>query len=160
MPYHSKKKRKTSNESVRRKCFIQRNVTAKAPTSSSCELPILGELVPASARGLPAREVIRLVCDGNRLFTELTDEDLQARYPNSRRKITETRIKYARKNLVLKEEIYPVDEVNNHPSGIWQITAKGFQHFSKDHENWKPKYTIHKDAIIFVEDEIKDSGGK
>ena len=45
-------------------------------------------------------------------------------YPESKKKIVETIIKFSRKNLVGKGEIHPVSEEN---FGTWRATSKGIE---------------------------------
>lgn len=149
MPLRSKR---NDTKSSSKKTIVQRKVTAKAPTSSSCELPILKILSSAKDHQLSAREVIVEILSNGDWFDDLTEDDLQARYPNSRRKIVETRIKFARKNLTLKNQLYPCDETRDHPLGIWQIADDGLDRLKKNgDEEWKPKYSVLEDAIILLE---------
>ena len=60
----------------------------------------------------------------NKWFRELTEIDLKAVYPESKKKIVETIIKFSRKNLVVEGEIHPVSEEN---FGTWRATAKGIE---------------------------------
>jgi hypothetical protein len=57
-------------------------------------------------------------------------------------------IKYARKNLVMKGEIYPAGE--DKPAGIWIATPGGLERILREGSGWTPRYANH-DAIIIEE---------
>jgi hypothetical protein len=119
-------------------------VNARAPTASACEIPILSILFRAQDVGVPTKTVIQEVISEK--WFKLSDDDLKARYPKSKRKIVPTVIKYARKKIVLKGAIQPVGE--NVPIGTWRATRQGLGWFAtKRSEEWKPRYSTH-DAII------------
>ncbi len=148
------KNRKLAGDSRKKRTTIERNISARAPTTASCEIPILHILLVAQVHQLPAKDVIKKIAESGKWFEELTEDDLLARYPGSKRKIVETVIKYARKNLVLKGQSFPAigddDTINHRPAGVWEMTPKGFERLRKDQESWKPKYSIHKDSVIIV----------
>jgi len=97
--------------------------------------------------GMPTRIVLQEV--RSEKWFKLTDDDLKARYPKSRRKIVDSVIKYARKNLVLKGQILPVGE--NVPIGTWRATRIGLARYAVEWKEWKPRYSTH-DAIIIEEE--------
>jgi hypothetical protein len=70
-------------------------------------------------------------------FSELTAADLRAVYPESKKAIVDTKIKFSRKNLVEKGELYPATEET---IGIWKPSPAGVARAQKEAENWKPKY--------------------
>jgi hypothetical protein len=117
-------------------------VTVKAPVCTACELPILTVLRESPDSGIEAKAVIREVI---KWFDRLDEQDVNARYEKSRKKITQSIIKYAKKNLALKAQIYQAGE--GKPIGIWRITEKGSQRVAKDKDAWMPKYHTH-DAVI------------
>jgi hypothetical protein len=125
---------------------VTTRITAKAPTCKACEVPILTTLSRAPNSGLPTKEVLSEV---TKWFDRLDQNDRIALYPHSKKKITQTIIKYSRKNLVLKGQILPAGESN--PVGIWRITPKGLERVMKGREEWAPKYSSH-DAIIIEEE--------
>ncbi len=74
-------------------------------------------------------------------FSDLSEDDCQAKYPSSRKKIIQTIIKFSKKNLALK------DQVCSAPIGTWRITPKGAERVIKGMGEWVPRYSFH-DAII------------
>jgi hypothetical protein len=129
---------------------VIRRITSKSPTSSCAEIPILHVLSHAPENGLPARAVIKEVAESGKWFSKLDEDDLAARYENSRRRIVEIVLRYSRKNLVAKGQIYPPGI----RPGIWQITQKGLERISRN-DNWRAKYSVHA-AIMFVNSEERD----
>jgi len=118
-------------------------ITARSPTSSVCEIPILSLLFRAQEAGMSTRTVLQEVRSAK--WFKLSDDDLKARYPKSRRKIVDSVIKYGRKNLVLKGQILPVGE--GVPTGTWKATPRGLTRYTMEGQGWKPRYSTH-DAII------------
>src|SRR5579862_4462535 len=68
-------------------------VNAKAPTSSSCELPILYELLKDPQLGIATKIVLQEVRSA-KWFGKLTDDDKNACYPGSKKKIVDSVIKF------------------------------------------------------------------
>jgi len=95
---------------------------------------------------MPTRTVLQEVKSAK--WFKLSDDDLKARYPKSRRKIVDSVIKYGRKNLVLKGQILPVGE--GVAIGTWKATRIGLTRYSLEGQEWKPRYSTH-DAIIIEE---------
>jgi len=60
-------------------------------------------------------------------------------------------IKFARKNLVIKGQIYPAGE--GRPVGVWRATKMGLARASMERNDWVPRYSHH-DAIIIEEEKI------
>jgi len=118
-------------------------IMARAPTSSACEIPILSVLFKEQEVGVPTKTVLQEVRSAK--WFELSDDDLKARYPKSRRKIIDSVIKYARKNLVLKGAILPVGDV---PIGTWKATGPGLGWFAMKKYEWRPRYSTHNAIII------------
>jgi len=121
-------------------------VRTRAPAASSPEIPILSVLLKSPDNGMSTRTVIKEV---TRRFDRLSEDDRRACYPESRKKIVDSVIKFARKNLVMKEEIFPAGEKN--PIGVWKITPKGAEKVIALEESWRPRYSVH-DAIIIEEE--------
>ena len=130
---------------------ILTRVKAKVPTCSSCEIPILS-ILSRAPEGMPTKVVLNSVLEW---FDRLEEDDRNARYLASRKKIVETIIKYARKNLVIKNEIFPPGEKN--PIGTWRATGRGLERAVKEREGWRPRYTI-RDAVLITEEEVFDVG--
>jgi len=69
-----------------------RELRVRAPSCACCELPILSTLFStAPDSGLPTKEVIRKVITN--WFSDLSEDDCQAKYPGSRKKIIQTIVK-------------------------------------------------------------------
>jgi hypothetical protein len=129
----------------RKRRRVVRNVTSKSPTSTCAEIPILKTLGAAPEKKLSLKAVIKEVIESGKWFPELSQEDLVARHPNSKRKIVETALKFSRKNLVLKGELFPPSDI----PGIWRIAGKGLERINDPEkvDRWRRKYSEH-DAII------------
>jgi hypothetical protein len=120
-------------------------VTVKGPRASACELPILWTLSRGPEARMQTKKVVEKVIS---TWFELDEKDRKGRYPASRRKITESIVKFAKKNLVLKGQLFAVDEEGT-PLGVWRINSKGMERALKEKEAvWIPKYSFHNDAII------------
>jgi len=153
-----------SKRKGKKKQRLWRHITSKAPTSASCEIPIIVALLErGSGFRLPAKKVIEelTTTSRERWFPELNEDDLQARHPNSKRKIVEIAIRFARKNLELREELYPPSD--KHPAGTWEVAMKGKMRLGgwrvRGEGSWRAKYSVHTDAIIPVEtaEEVESS---
>ncbi len=142
-------KKTTSDHTTKRKRIgatkIIVKVRATSPAATSPEIPILRVLAKNSQNGVRTRDALREV-SGGVWYPKLNDDDRRARYSASRKKIVDSVIKFAKKNLVLKGEIYAVDE--DQPAVIWRITRKGLLRSAMEGNNWSPRYVIHEDAIV------------
>jgi hypothetical protein len=123
------------------------SVVSRAPSRASPEIPILATLAK-SPSGLKTKEVLRQV--KAHWLQELSETDLAAVYAESKKKVADTIIKYARKHLVEKGELYAPSEDN--PIGIWRATAKGMNRALSEQESWKPCY-VRVTAVIEIEEE-------
>jgi hypothetical protein len=138
----------TSSEGIRRKKKLFLSSKTRAPARSNPEIPILCVLAKSPILRQHTKVVLKEV--ESKWFKELTETDLKAIYPESKKKIVETIIKFSRKNLVGKGEIHPVSEEN---LGTWRATAKGIERALKEGGSWVPKY-VEIDSMI----EAKDAG--
>jgi len=120
-------------------------VRSKAPASTSPEIPILYTLLGTPETWALARDVLKEVGSA-KWFSELDDDDRKARYPKSKKKIVDSVIKFAKKNLVLKGQVFPPGK--DAPLGTWKITRKGSERAAMYGSSWSPKYSVHDDAII------------
>jgi hypothetical protein len=125
-------------------------VKSRAPACSSCEIPILHVISKDTINGVRTRDVIQEV-RGEKWFGGLNDDDRQARYPSSKKKIVDSVIKYARKNLTLKGDIFPVGRGSS--LGAWKITQKGLERVVMHARDWSPRYSTH-DAVIIEEEKV------
>jgi len=117
----------------------------KTPSRNSSELPILLALSRAPGYSLKTKVVLQRV---RRCFHELGEDDLRARYPKSRQNVVNTIIKFSRKQLVSKKQLYPIGE--NCELGTWRLTPIGLQRARDAKTDWRPHYT-YRDAIIVEE---------
>jgi hypothetical protein len=117
-------------------------VNAKSPASSSCAIPILAVLSESPDNGIEAKAVIREVI---KWFDRLDDQDVNARYAKSKKKITQTVVKYQKKTLAMKGQVFPAD---GKTLGIWRITSKGSERVMKEKDTWVPRYTRHTGIVI------------
>jgi hypothetical protein len=149
---------KTTNDyAIRRKrtrvAKIIIAVRATSPSATSPEIPILRILDKNPKNGVRTRSVLREVSSGV-WYPKLNDDDRRARYPASKKKIVESIIKFAKKNLVLKGEVHPVNK--DQPLGIWRITQTGQARSAMEWHDWSPRYATHEDAILIEEE--KENG--
>jgi hypothetical protein len=86
--------------------------------------------------GVPTAAVLREVKE--KWFPELDVEDVNAVYPESKKKIVDTIIKFSRKHLVEKSLVYAPSEEN--PVGTWRATSLGLERAFKEQEGWLPRY--------------------
>jgi len=139
------RKSKTSKSERTRGTRIITRVRSKAPAASSPEIPILSTLMKDIPNGMSAKDVLKEVGSA-KWFDKLDDDDRKARYPKSKKKIVDSVIKFAKKNLVLKGQIYPPGK--DASFGTWKITRKGSERASMYRSSWSPKYSVHDDAVI------------
>jgi len=132
-----------TTKKARRERYI--STRTRAPVHSSCEIPILSVLLKSPSLELPTKVVVKEVV--GKWLRELTSTDLGAVYPQSKRKVVETIIKYSRKNLVGKGEIYPAGVEN---LGIWKATKAGMDRVANEEDKWAPKYVR---VFSMIEDE-------
>ena len=118
----------------------------RAPASTSPEVAILSILSKAPTDGVRTRAVLKEV--KTKWFSELTPTDNNAIYPESKKKIVDSVIKFAKKHLIIKGQVFPPSVEN--PVGIWRITSTGIERALKEAGNWRPKYT---EARSLIEDE-------
>ncbi|MDA4130368.1 MAG: winged helix-turn-helix domain-containing protein [Thaumarchaeota archaeon] len=122
-------------------------IRATSPATAACEIPILTVLLKAPEKGIRALTVVQEAASSI-WFPKLTDDDREARYSRSRKKIVSTTVRWARENLTLKGEIFaPGAECK---AGIWRATSKGLARAKEQREEWTAKYTV-RDAIIIAD---------
>jgi hypothetical protein len=120
----------------------------RAPAGSGPELPILSILSRSPTSGIRTHVVLNEV--KTKWFPELTLTDTNAVYPESKKKIVDSVIKFAKKHLIIKGQVFPPSTEN--PVGIWRITPLGIQMALKNTGNWVPKYTdVH--SLMEAEEE-------
>ena len=139
-----KKSSSNDNPSKRPKLIVR--VKSKAPAACSPEIPILHVLSRAPDAGVSTKLVLQEVSSA-KWFDKLSADDRNARYSGSKRKIVDSVIKFARKNLVIKGEIFPAGD-GGKPIGVWRITQNGMDKAEYLGGRWTPKYSDHDDVII------------
>ncbi len=90
-------------------------------------------------------------------YPKLSSEDLEARYQNSGKKVTDSIIKFAKKHLVLKGEIQPIGL--DCEMGKWKITPLGLERTLKEDGVWTPKYSEYL-AYVPIDDDEAEKGAE
>jgi hypothetical protein len=128
------------------------SIRATSPAPAACEIPILLVLSRNPEKGVRAKIVVQEVASSS-WFPKLTEDDRQARYVRSHKKITSTVIRFSRENLVLRGEIFaPESECRE---GFWRATPKGLERARMHGGEWIARYNVHDDAVI-IEDEPRN----
>ena len=96
------------------------SAVTRSPARSSPEIPILCVLSESHLSGVRTKFVLEEV--KSKWYRELTATDLRAVYSESKKNVVETVIKFSRKNLVEKGQLYPATEDS---IGIWKPTVTG-----------------------------------
>ncbi|MFI5421097.1 MAG: hypothetical protein ACHQ1H_09035 [Nitrososphaerales archaeon] len=142
---HGKRKRKPK---------AYESVTIKIPSRRAPEVPILVTLAK-SPDGKRTAEVLRQV--KKHWFKELSDLDLRANYPKSKKRIVDSVIKFGRKHLIGKGELYPPSEEN--PIGRWRATPAGVKRAQSEEGGWSPSY-VESEGLIEVEGGASETIGE
>ncbi|MDA4130445.1 MAG: hypothetical protein OK457_06715 [Thaumarchaeota archaeon] len=120
--------------SKRKKNFVP--AKTRAPASTSPEVAILSILERSPLSGIRTHVVLQEI--KTKWFPELTGTDKSAIYPASRKKIVDSIIKFAKKHLIMKGQVFPPSSEN--PVGIWRVTSLGIERAQKENGSWVPKY--------------------
>jgi hypothetical protein len=121
---------------------------AKYPSQKCAEVAILTILGRSSnTTGVRTSAVLKELKEN--FFKELSPVDLGARYPRSRKGVVDTSLKFGRKNLVQRGEVFPVGNSGS-PVGIWRICEKGKRRLEKEMGAWAPKYVHHSNLLVEV----------
>ena len=91
-----------------------------------------------------------------KFYPALSFEDLEARYQKSGKKIVDSVIKFAKKHLVLRSEVYAVDR--GCKRGIWRITPIGLERMLKEESDWIPKFSEYLGYVPTTEDDGVEEG--
>jgi hypothetical protein len=126
-------------------------VKVLGPSRLNPEVPILQVLSKSPKLGLRCKFVLDQV--KQKYYPKLSYEDMQARYQNSGKRVSDTIIKFARKHLVLKGMIYAIG--SECEKGTWKITPLGLERMLKEENAWIPKYSEYF-ACVPIEDEDED----
>jgi hypothetical protein len=100
----------------------------RAPSNSSPEIPVLSILSEQPTFGMLTHTVLYKV--ETEWFPELTELDTKAVYPESKKKIVDSIVKFAKKHLIIKGQVFPPSE--DHPVGVWWATPLGMERALKE----------------------------
>ena len=122
-----------------------------APARSSPEIAILSILSRSPASGIPTAAVLSEV--KAKWFPALDADDISAVYLASHKRVVDTVVKFAKKHLVAKAQVYAHGA--NAPVGIWRATSTGIERAFKEQEGWVAGYVeVH--SLIEAEPEEED----
>jgi len=142
--------KKKSSAKFRSKAIVE--VRVKTPARNASEMPILLTLAQAPAYSMRTKVVLEQV----KKYFELDKEDLEARYPKSQQFVVNTIIKFSRKQLVSKKQLYPIGEECQ--LGTWKLTPLGLRRARDAAVNWQPRYA-YRNAILLEELGVDDKRG-
>ena len=126
----------------------------RAPASNSTEISVLSILSEQPTYGMPTHTVLYKV--ETESFRELTELDTKAVYPESKKKIVDSIVKFAKKHLIIKGHVFPPSE--DHPVGVWWATPLGMERARKENSAWAPKYVeVHSSARANHEQKTLDN---
>ncbi|HXQ93388.1 MAG TPA: hypothetical protein VN739_10320 [Nitrososphaerales archaeon] len=128
------------------------HLVVKIPSRGAPELPILATLAK-SPSVLKTKYVLHQV--KTNWFKELSETDLSGVYQESKKGIVDTVVKYSRKHLIEKGDLFAPSEEN--PIGTWRATPKGVKRAQSEKEGWKPTY-VQVSAMIETVDNPRESG--
>jgi len=117
---------------------IVRTVTVKAPARNNAELPILAILARAPEKEVKTKLVLKELRTA-KWFADLKEDDLAAVYEKSQKNLFDSIVKYSKKQLVLKGQVYPIGE--NCEFGKWKIAELGLERVRCEGAYWNPSYT-------------------
>jgi hypothetical protein len=124
-------------------------VKVHGPSRRNPEVPILCVLSKSPRLGLRCKFVLDQV--KQKYYPKLSYEDIQARYENSGKKVSDSIIKFARKHLVLKGMIYAIGLECE--KGTWKITPLGLERMLKEENAWVPNYSEYWANVPIEEDD-------
>ena len=127
-------------------------VKVRGPARRNPEIPILCVLSRSPKLGLRCKFVREQV--KRKYYPILSGDDLEARYQNSGKKVTDSVIKFAKKHLVLKGQVYAIGP--DCEMGTWKITPQGVERLLKEENTWIPKYSEYFAYVPIEEDEEGD----
>jgi hypothetical protein len=109
--------------------------TVRAPSWRNAEIPRLEVLSKSPNGASTTKGVLRQV---QRRYN-FSQKDLAGRYAISGSSVVDTIIKYARKNLVMRNEVFASGVKCT--VGEWKITRKGKERALRECSEWAPKYS-------------------
>ncbi len=132
----------------KRKRTVERSVIATLPARSAAEIPILLLLSSSPEGEMTTKSVLHELRNG-KWFSELRMEDKEVVYEKSRKNALDTILKFSKKSLVIKKQVFPVGEVE---VGVWKITESGIDRARKEGASWRATYSEHHAIEIDFED--------
>jgi hypothetical protein len=133
----------------KRKRTVERRVIARLPSRSAAEIPILLLLSSSSGGEMTTKSVLHELRNG-KWFSELRTEDKEVVYEKSRKNALDTILKFSKKSLVIKKQVFPFGEVRE--VGIWKITESGIERARREGDSWRATYSDHHAIEIDFED--------
>jgi len=127
-------------------------VKVLGPARGSPEIPILKVLSKSPKLGLRCKFVREQV--KREYYPKLSREDLEARYQNSGKKVTDSVIKFAKKHLVLRGQVYAIGP--DCEMGTWKISSLGLERLLREENTWIPKYSEYLAYVPIEEDGEED----
>ena len=146
----NKKKSSTKFRSKAEKRLVE--IRVKTPARNASEVPILATLAQVPGYSLKTKDVLKRV----RKYFELGEDDLNARYPKSHQLVVNSIIKFSRKELVSKKQLYPIGEECQ--LGTWKLTPSGLRRARDAAADWQPRYT-YRNAILLEELDVDEKRG-
>ena len=134
--------------------FSEHLIRIRGPSRRNPEIPILCVLSKSPKLGVECRFVREEL--KRKFYPVLSSEDLEARYQKSDKKIVDSVIKFAKKHLVLRSEVYAVDR--GYKRGIWRITPIGLERMLKEESAWVPKFSEYLGYVPTTEDDGVEEG--
>ncbi len=133
----------------KRKRTVERSVIARLPARCAAEVPIL-LLLSGSPHGEMTTKSVLYELRNGKWFSELRTEDKEVVYEKSRKNALDTILKFLKKSLVLKKQVFPVGEASE--VGVWKITESGIDRARKEGASWRATYSEHHTIEIDFED--------
>ena len=128
-----------------------RSGTVRCPVPSNPQIPILLVLSGAKDGEMRTSDVLRELRNSEWYGESLRSLDFRGVYPHSHKSIFDTTIKFARKDLTLKRQLFPIGEECK--QGWWKLTPLGRERAVCDGQSWAPKFTIRAALVEIVDAE-------
>jgi hypothetical protein len=146
--------RRRARKQEQLQAFSEHLIRIHGPSRRNPEIPILCVLSRSPKLGLECRFVREEL--KRKYYPALRPEDLEARYKESGKKIVDSVVKFAKKHLVLRGEVYEVGRTCKR--GIWRITPIGLERMLKEESTWVPKLSEYLGYVPTTEDDGVEEG--
>ena len=147
--------RRRARKQEQLQAFSEHLIRIRGPSRRNPEIPILCVLSRSPKLGVECRFVREEL--KRKFYPALSLEDLEARYQKSGKKIVDSVIKFAKKHLVLRGEVYEVGRTCKR--GTWQITALGLERMLKEKSAWVPKLSEYLGYVPTIEGDGDEGNG-